>query len=249
MLNTLRPPDMFPIDVYTFTYSEAVRISTSKFRVIFCLTAAHLKMLISRGLMLIVFIFLKYSTSTTPSSESTTQPVMNLSGIYALAIVIPLLLVLGIAGLLIWCYVHNGSKGFHFPRLQKWLRESATEEDATQSDVQQRYIYKPRPNNSSSEQLSSSNASPTYQVNHTLPLTQHNYENVMIGPISQTEEVVTNSAFISPAVLQQFQASQSMDYDEGIYENNPSVHDSAVYYNYTGRPKDENDDTYIIPSE
>ncbi|XP_041059465.1 uncharacterized protein LOC121286340 isoform X2 [Carcharodon carcharias] len=204
-------------------------------------------MLIPRDLMLVVFICLKDTTSsTTPPTTSTTQQSPESSS-KVILIVIPILVLLGIAGVLIWCFVRTRSEGFNFPSMLTRTRSSKLD---TAQDVQQQDVCNPQAAaDCSIGQYSSSNASPTYQVNHALYSTQPNYENVMIGPVSQAEEYVMKPGYVSPADHQTCQFSQPMDYDEAIYENNPSMNDSAVYCNYTSQPNNENDDTYIIPSE
>ncbi|XP_060686228.1 uncharacterized protein LOC132819006 [Hemiscyllium ocellatum] len=194
-------------------------------------------------IILVIFIFLKDCTMST--ATPITQSLNNGSAVNVPAIVIPVLLIPAIIGLIVWGYIHFRSKGFYIPNVLMRSRRSDSGLDERQLDNQQEHIYNSKITNHSAERVSSSNTSPKYEANHALYHAQPNYENVMIDPNNQPE----NSEFTSAADHQQIQISPTVDYNETIYENSSSLDISPVYCNYTGPPNDENDDTYIIPSE
>ncbi|GCB71047.1 hypothetical protein scyTo_0001443 [Scyliorhinus torazame] len=201
---------------------------------------------IPRDVPLVVFFVFKdityvilTVTTTEPTSGTTFGPTSGDAAII-ISIVISLLLVFGIVGLLIWYFVCVRSKGFNFPRMLKKSRENSPNLDVTQQDVQPQYSCNLQP--TLEMQLSTGNTIPKYQVDNLQDPT-HPYENVMIGPVNQIEENVMNYVYISD------EDQQPVDSNEAVYENSPSMNESAVYCNYAGHINDEHDDTYIIPSE
>ncbi|XP_051901545.1 uncharacterized protein LOC127587330 [Pristis pectinata] len=193
----------------------------------------------SRGL--VFFISFAENTSPNPTTEPATQPIMNrTTEIIVLSTVIPLLVVLGLAGLLIWLYLCTQSKRVNFSRA------STRRVNTTPPDIQNKYST--HVVNCSAEQFSSSEALPTCHVNNAL-YAQQNYENVMIDPTNQAVECTTKPACEPFAASEQNEVLQAMDFDDHIYENNPLASNSAVYCNYTDLAGFEEDDTYIIPSE
>ncbi|XP_038646890.1 uncharacterized protein LOC119962829 isoform X2 [Scyliorhinus canicula] len=205
---------------------------------------------IPRDVQFVVFFVLKDITHvllTTQSSVTTSEPTSGTTfgstsgnAVTIISIFISLLLVFGIAGLLIWYFVCVRSKGFTFPRMLKMSRENSPNLDVTQQGVQPQYTCNLHP--TLEMQLSTGNTSPMYQVSNLQDPT-HPYENVMIGPANEIEENMMKYVHISD------EDQQPVDSNEAVYENNPSMNESAVYCNYTGHPNDEHDDIYIIPSE